>query len=554
MSKQIAYWDDARKKIYAWMKAVADAVRVTMWPKWRNVILERSYGTPTVTNDWVTVAKEIELEDKYENIGASLVKESATKTNDAAGDGTTTATVLADAIAAEGMRYINSWVNPFALSRGLHKAVNLLTAKIAEKSIKLETKEQIRQVASLSAQDETVWQLISDVMEEVWADGVVTVEEGKSIGLEKEVVTGMQFSNWYLSPYFVTDGQRMEAVLENTPILITDKKISSIQEILPLLEALWTSWKRELVIIADDVDGEALGTLVLNKLRWTINILAVKAPWFWDRKKEILKDIAAVTWGQFVTEEIGLKLEETTIDMLGNADKVVSSKDKTIIVWGKWSEGDIMSRVNDIKNAIDASSSDYDTEKLAERLARLAGGVAVIRVGAATEMELKNKKFKIEDALNATRAAIEEWIVAWWWTSLVKLMWEIDGADYADDDERIWAEIIKAAIQYPMTQIANNAWYKGDWVVEQVKANPDFNYGFNAATGEFGDLVQMGIIDPAKVERVALENAVSSAAMLLTTECVIADVPTPDAPAPAMWGGMWWMWGMWWMGGMWGMM
>jgi len=552
MAKQIAYGNDARKSIYAGMKAVADAVRVTMWPKGRNVILERSYGTPTVTNDGVTVAKEIDLEDKYENIGASLVKESASKTNDAAGDGTTTATVLADAIAAEGMRYITSGVNPFALSRGLHKAVDVLTAKIAEKSIKLDNKEQIRQVAALSAQDETVGQLISDVMEEVGADGVVTVEEGKTIGLEKEVVTGMQFSNGYLSPYFITDSARMEAVLENTPILITDKKISTIQDILPLLEALWASGKRELVIIADDVDGEALGTLVLNKLRGTINILAVKAPGFGDRKKEILKDIAAVTGGAFITEEVGLKLEETTPDMLGSADKVVSTKDKTTIVWGKWSEGDIMARVNEIKNAIDASSSDYDTEKLAERLARLAGGVAVIKVGAATEMEMKNKKYKIEDALNATRAAIEEGIVAGWGTSLVKLLHAVDAADYADDDERIWAEIIKAAIQYPLIQIANNAWYKGDRVVEQVKANDDFNYGFNAATGEFGDMIQMWIIDPAKVERVALQNAVSSAAMLLTTDCVIADIPAPEPAAPAMPGwGMWWMWGM---GGMWGMM
>lgn len=545
MSKQISYWDDARKSIYAGMKAVADAVRVTMWPKGRNVILERSYWSPTVTNDGVTVAKEIDLEDKYENIWASLVKESASKTNDAAGDGTTTATVLADAIAAEWLRFVTSGVNPFALSRGLHKAVNILTTKIAEKSIKLESKDQIIQIAALSAQDETVGQLIWDVMEEVGGDGVVTVEEGKSIWLEKEVVTGMQFGNGYLSPYFITDSARMEAVLENTPILITDKKISSIQDIVPLLEALGATGKRELVIIADDVDGEALGTLVLNKLRGTINILAVKAPWFGDRKKDILKDIAAVTGGQFITEEIGLKLEETTIDMLGSADKVVSSKDTTTIVGGKGSDGDIMSRVNEIKNAIDASSSDYDKEKLAERLARLAWGVAVIKVWAATEMEMKNKKYKIEDALNATRAAIEEWIVAGWGTSLVKLISEVDTADYADDDERIGAEIIKAAIQYPMTQIANNAWYKGDRVVEQVKANKDFNYGFNAATGEFGDMIKMWIIDPAKVERVALQNAVSSAAMLLTTDCVIADIPTPDAPAaPAMPWGMGGMWGM----------
>jgi chaperonin GroEL len=413
MAKQISYGDDARKSIYAGMKAVADAVRVTMWPKWRNVILERSYGTPTVTNDGVTVAKEIDLEDPYQNIGASLIKESASKTNDAAGDGTTTATVLADAIAAEWLRYISSGVNPFALSRGLHKAVDMLISKIAEKSIKLESKEQIIQIAALSAQDETVGQLIGDVMEEVWADGVVTVEEGKTIGLEKEVVTGMQFTNGYLSPYFVTDNQRMESILDNTHILITDKKISAIKDIIWLLEQLWALWKREIMIIADDVDGEAIGTLVLNKLRGTINVLAVKAPGFGDRKKEILKDIAAVTGGTVISEEVWLKLEEATIEMLGKADRVLSSKDKTVIIWGKGEQSAIDARVAEIKNAIKLSTSDYDTEKLAERLARLAWGVAVIKVWAATEMEMKNKKFKIEDALNATRAAIEEWIVAW---------------------------------------------------------------------------------------------------------------------------------------------
>ncbi len=549
MAKQIMYGDDARKAIYAGMKAVADAVKVTMWPKGRNVILERSYWAPTVTNDGVTVAKEIDLEDAYENIWASLVKESASKTNDAAWDGTTTATVLADAIAAEGLRYVTSGVNPFALSRGLHKAVDQLTAKIAEKAIKVETKEQIQQIAALSAQDETVWTLIGDVMEEIWVDGVITVEEGKSIGLTKEVVTGMQFSNGYLSPYFVTDSQRMESSLENVHILITDKKISAIKDILPLLEALGAMGKRELVIIADDVDGEALGTLVLNKLRWTLNVLAVKAPWFGDRKKEILKDIAAVTGGTLITEEVGLKLEDATVEMMWVAEKVIASKDKTTLVWGKGDIEAIKARVGELRILIEKSTSDYDREKLQERLARLAGGVAVIKVWAATEMEMKNKKYKIEDALNATRAAIEEGIVAGWGTSLVKLIDEIDNADYADDDERIWAEIIKAAIQYPIIQIANNAWYKGDWVVEQVKANKEFNYGFNAATGEFTDLLKAWIIDPAKVERVALENAVSAAAMLLTTECVVADKPEPAGAAPAMpaWWGMGWMGGMWWM-------
>ncbi len=542
MAKQIIYGNDARKKIYKGIVAVADAVRVTMWPKWRNVILERSYGSPTVTNDGVTVAKEIDLDDKYENIGASLAKEAATKTNDAAGDGTTTTVVLVDSIVNEGLRYITSGVNPFALTRGLHASVKHIVEQISEKAVKIETKEQIKQVASLSAQDETVGQLIADVMEEIGTDGVVTVEEGKTIGLEKEVVTGMHFDQGYLSPYFVTDSMRMEASLENTHILITDKKISAIKDLVPLLEALWAMGKRELVIIADDVDGEALGTLVLNKIRGTINVIAVKAPGFGDRKKEMLKDIAAVTWGTVISEEVGLKIEETTIDMLGQADKVASTKDWTTIVWGKWAQIDIDKRVSEIKVFMKNSTSSYDTEKLQERIAKLAGGVAVIKVGAATEMEMKNKKYKIEDALNATRAAIEEWIVAGWGTSFVKLSVSLDNLDFTDADEALGAKIIKAAIQYPTKQIAENAGYKGDWVVEKVKENGNFNYGFNAATGEYVNLLESWIIDPVKVERVSLENAVSSAVMVLTTDCVIADKPEEKSSAPAIPGGG--MWGM----------
>ena len=523
-----------------------------MWPKGRNVILERSFGTPTVTNDGVTVAKEIDLEDKFENIGASLTKEAATKTNEAAGDGTTTTVVLVDGIVREGLRYVTSGVNPFALSRGLHKAVDHLVEQIVKKSVKIETKEQIKQVAALSAQDEVVGELIADVMEEVGIDGVVTVEEWKTIGLEKEVVTGMQFDQGYLSPYFVTDASRMESVLENVHVLVTDKKISAIKDILPLLEQLGSMGKRDIVLIADDVDGEALGTLVLNKLRGTINVLAVKAPGFGDRKKEILKDLAAVTGATMITEEVGLKLDQADVQMLGVAEKVISTKDKTTIVGGKGEKTDIDARINEIRVLIDKASSDYDREKLQERLARLAGGVAVIKVGAATEMEMKNKKFKIEDALNSTRAAIEEGIVAGWGTSLLKLAATLAELKFDDSDEEIGAKIIAEAIQYPARQIANNAGYKGDWVVEQIKASDDFNHGFNAATGEFTDLLKAGIIDPAKVERVALENAVSSAAMLLTTDCVVADKPEPASDAPAMpaWGGMWGMGWMWGMGGM----
>lgn len=494
--------------------------------------MERGYGAPNVTNDGVTVAKEIELEDKFENIGASLAKEAATKTNDAAGDGTTTTVVLVEAIAREGLRYVKSGVNPFALSRGLHKAVAVLVAKIAEHALPVNTKEQIKQVATISAQDEAVGELIAEVMDEVGKDGVVTVEEGKSIGLEKEVVVGMQFDQGYLSPYFVTDPARMEAVQERPAILITDKKVSSIKDILHLLEQLGAMGKREIVIIADDVDGEALGTLVLNKLRGTINVLAVKAPGFGDRKKEVLKDIAAVTGGTVITEEVGLKLETATLDMLGHAEKVVSSKDKTIIIGGKGDQSDIEARIDEIKVLIERSTSDYDKEKLQERLARLAGGVAVIKVGAATEMEMKNKKYKIEDALNSTRAAIEEGIVAGGGTSFVKLIDALDATECAED-EKIAISIIKEAIQYPVRQIANNAGFKGDWVVEEVKNNKDFNYGFDAKTGEFKDLLKAGIIDPAKVERVALENAVSAAAMLLTTDAVVADKPEPAAAGGA---------------------
>lgn len=495
--------------------------------------MEKSYGGPTVTNDGVTVAKEIDLEDKFENIGASIVKEAASKTNDAAGDGTTTATVLADAIAREGLRYITSGVNPFALSRGLHKAVEQLIMHIDQKAVKVETKYQIKQVATISAQDEQVGELIAEIMEEVGTDGVITVEEGKSMGLEKDVVMGMQFDQGYLSPYFVTDASRMEAVQDNPFILITDKKVSIIKDVLHLLEGMAAMGKRNLVIVADDVDGEALGTFVLNKIRGALNVLAVKAPGFGDRKKEILKDIAAVTGGTVITEEVGLKLENATLDMLGQAEKVISTKDKTTIIGGKGQQAAIDARVDELKVLINRATSDYDKEKLMERLARLAGGVAVIKVGAATEMEMKNRKYKIEDALNATRAAIEEGIVAGGGTSLVKLLDVVDDAEYSDDDERIGAQIIKEAIQYPVRQIANNAGYKGDWVVEQVKANKEFNWGFDAKTGEFKDLMKAGIIDPAKVERIALSLAVSSAAMVLTTDCVVADKPEPKESAPA---------------------
>ncbi len=547
MAKTIHYGDEARKNMFQGIEMVANAVKVTMWPKGRNVILEKSYGSPTVTNDGVTVAKEIELEDKTNNIGASMIKEAAEKTNKEAGDGTTTTVVLAHAMSKEGLRYIRSGVNPFALGRGLHKAVAKLIEELQEKSKPIKNKEEIKQVATISAQDEEVGSLIAEVMEEIGNDGTITVEEWKSIGLTKEIKTGMQFDQGYLSPYFVSDPQRMEAIIEKPYILVTDKKISSLKDILQLLESVAMSGKKEMVIIAEDIEGEALASLVLNKIRGMLNVLAIKAPGFGDRKKEMLKDIATVTWSTLITEELWLKLEDATIDMLGKADKVISTKDNTVIVDGKGEANTIQERADTIRAQLANTTSEYDKEKLAERLAKLVGGVAVIKVGAATEMEMKNKKYKIEDALNATRAAVQEGIVAGWGVALLKVAKVLDTLSFEDEDENIAVEIVKNAIQYPVIQIANNAWYKWDRVVEKIKEESDFNYGFDAKTGEFKDLVQTGIIDPAKVIRVALENAVSTAAMFLTTDAVIVESPKDESCCKAWWhapAGMGWMWGM----------
>lgn len=529
MPKHIKYGDEARKEIFSGMQMVADAVKVTMGPKGRNVILERSYGGPIVTNDGVTVAKEIELEDKSENIGASMLKEAAEKTNKEAGDGTTTTVVLAEAMASEGLRYIRSGVNPFSLGKGLHKAVEKLVAEIEGKAQQIgDSKEKIKQVATISAQDEEVGNLIADVFEEIGKDGTITVEEGKSLGLTKEIKTGMQFDQGYSSPYLVTDPQRMEAVIDKPYILLTDKKISSIKEILQVLEAVAATGKKDFVIIAEDVEGEALASLVLNKIRGMLNVLTVKAPGFGDRKKEMLRDIAVVTGATVITEELGLKLEDATIEMLGRADKVIATKDMTVIVDGKGDQTAINERADQIKAQLGMTTSDYDREKLAERLAKLVGGVAVIQVGAATEMEMKNKKYKIEDALNATRAAIEEGIVAGGGSVLLQLSKLLDSFKLEDADEQVAVQIVRDAIQYPVRQIANNAGFKGDWVVEKVKESDDFNYGFDAKEGTFKNLFEAGIIDPAKVLRVALQNAVSTAAMFLTTESVIVDAPKAE--------------------------
>ena len=548
MAKQIHYGDEARKDIFHGIQLVNDAVKVTMWPKGRNVIIEKSFGGPTVTNDGVTVAKEIEFEDKHHNIGAAMVKEAAEKTNKEAGDGTTTTVVLTHAISKEGLRYVRSGVNPFALWRGLHKTVEKIVEELQNKTQQVKNKEEIKQVATISAQDEEVGTLISEVMEEIGNDGTITVEEGKSLGLTKEIKTGMQFDQGYLSPYFVSDPQRMEAVLEQPYILVTDKKITSLKDILQLLEAVAMTGKKELVIIAEDIEGEALASLVLNKIRGMLNVLAIKAPGFGDRKKEILQDIAIVTGATLISDELWIKLEEATVEQLGKANKVIATKDDTVIVDGEGDDTAINERAVTIKAQLENTTSDYDQEKLAERLAKLVGGVAVIKVGAATEMEMKNKKFKIEDALNATRAAVQEGIVTGGWVALLKVAKALESFVLEDEDEHIAVDIIRTAIRYPVIQIANNAGYKGDRVVEKIQEHVDFNHGFDARNGEFKDLFKEGIIDPAKVLRVALENAVSAAAMFLTTDAVITDVPQKEGGSCASAGG--WMpdmWGMWWM-------
>ena len=546
MKKDIHYADDARKELLKWVETVANVVKVTMWPKWRNVILDKGFGAPTVTNDGVSVAKEIELEDKVQNVWAEMVKEAAEKTNKEAWDGTTSTVVLAHAIAKEGLRYIDSGINPFALGRGLHKAVDKLVEDIQDTAQQIgDSKEQIKQVATISAQDEEVGDLIADVFEEIGKDGTITVEEWNTLGLSKEIKTGMQFDQGYLSPYFVSDSQRMECVIDKPYVLVTDKKIWSMKEIIQLLESMAATGKKDMLLIAEDVEWEALASLILNKIRGMLNVVAVKAPGFGDRKKEILKDIATVTWATLITDQLGIKLEDATIDMLGKADKVIVNKDETIIVDGKWDTDEINDRANQIRAQIWITKSDYDKEKLAERLAKLVGWVAVIKVWAATEMEMKNKKFKIEDALNATRAAIEEGIVAGGGSVLVQLskkLWELK---LEDQEEQVAVEIIQQAIQYPLKQIADNAGFKWDWVVEKIKESKDMDYGFDARTGEFTNLKKAGIIDPAKVIRVSLENAVSTAAMLLTTEAVVVDKPEDKcscnhSDAGAGMGG--WMW------------
>jgi len=526
MAKQIKFSEDARKALKVGLDKVANAVKVTLGPKGRNVVLGSGFGSPTITNDGVTIAKEIELEDNVENIGAEIIKEVASKTNDIAGDGTTSAVLLCQAIATEGLKNVAAGANPLALRKGIIKAKDAVIKALKEMSKPIATKEETSQVATISAQDKEVGDLIAEVMEEVGKDGVITVEESKTFGLSKEIVKGLQFDRGYVSGYMVSNTEKMEASLEDPYILITDKKISSLPEILPLLEKLVKEGKKELVIIADDLDGDALTTLIVNKIRGIFNALAVKAPGFGDRKKEMLEDIAIVTGAEVISEEKGMKLENVEIEMLGQARRVISTKENTTIVEGKGEKQAIDARISAIRKEIESSTSDFDKEKLQERLAKLSGGVGVIKVGAATEVEQKAKQHKLEDALHATRAAVEEGIVPGGGTALLRTLPSLESLQL-EGDEKTGVNILKRAIEEPVRQIAENAGVDGAVVVQKVKEGQG-EFGFNAATMVYEDLIKAGVVDPTKVTRTALENAVSAASMLLTTEAIVSELPKKD--------------------------
>ena len=535
-AKQLVFGEEARRKLRNGIDVVAEAVATTLGPKGRNVALDRKFGSPTITHDGVTVAKEIELEDPFENMGAQLLKEAATKTNDIAGDGTTTSTVLAHAMVTEGLKTLAAGSNPMLLKRGIEAASKKVADAIKEQAIVISTKEEIANVATISAQDRQIGDLIAEVMDKVGKDGVITVEESKGLEFEQEYVEGMQFDRGYISPYFITDSEHMESVIEDPYILIYDKKISAAQDLLPLLEKMVQVGKRDLVIIAEDVDGEALATMVLNKLRGTLNVLAVKAPGFGDRRKAMMQDIAILTGATMISEETGRKLDTAVVADLGRAEKVLADKDNTTLIGGKGDSKAIKGRIDQIRVEIDKTTSDYDREKLQERLAKLSGGVAIIRVGAATETELKEKKHRVEDALSATRAAVEEGIVPGGGVALLNAMASLDGLKLANDDEKTGANIVRKALEVPMRRIAENAGFDGSVTVENVRQTQQKEnskkFGFDILLEKFVDMVKGGVIDPAKVTRGALENATSIAAMILTTEALITDVPEKDKPAP----------------------
>ena len=531
MAKDIIFGEDARKALQSGIDKLANTVKITLGPKGRNVVLDKKYGAPLITNDGVTIAKEIELDDPFENMGAQLVKEVATKTNDAAGDGTTTATLLAQALVRECMKNIAAGANPMVLKKGMDQAVDTAVETIVANSKKIEGSDEIARVGAVSAADENIGKLIAEAMEKVTADGVITLEESKTAETYSEVVEGMQFDRGYIAPYMVTDTDKMEAVLDDAYILITDKKISNIQEILPLLEQIVKAGKK-LLIIAEDVEGEALSTLIVNKLRGTFTCVAVKAPGFGDRRKEMLQDIAILTGGQVISSELGLELSETTMEQLGRARQVVVQKENTIIVDGAGNSDDIKARVGQIKSQIENTTSDFDREKLQERLAKLSGGVAVIKVGAATEVEMKEKKLRIEDALAATKAAVEEGIVAGGGTALINAMPAVKKlVDKLSGDEKTGAQIVYKALEEPVRQIAVNAGLEGSVIIDKIIRSRKVGYGFNAYTSEYVDMIPAGIVDPTKVTRSALQNAASVASMVLTTESLVADKKDPQADA-----------------------
>lgn len=533
MAKDIKYGEEARKSLQSGIDKLADTVKITLGPKGRNVVLDKKFGAPLITNDGVTIAKEIELEDAFENMGAQMLKEVAIKTNDAAGDGTTTATLLAQAMIREGMKNIAAGANPMIVKKGMAKAVEAAVGAVISNSKKIEGSDDIARVATVSSSDENVGKLIADAMEKVTADGVITIEESKTAETYSEVVEGMQFDRGYISPYMVTDTEKMEAVYDDPYILITDKKIASIQEILPLLEQLVQSGKK-LVIIAEDIEGEALTTLILNNLRGTFKCAAVKAPGFGDRRKEMLQDIAILTGGQVISEELGLELKDTAVEQLGRARQVVINKENTIIVDGAGNSEDIQNRTAQIKAQIETTTSDFDKEKLQERLAKLSGGVAVIKVGAATEIEMKEKKLRIEDALAATKAAVEEGIVAGGGTAPINAIPAVEELILSlEGDEKTGAQIILRALEEPVRQIALNAGLEGSVIIDTIKRSGKTGYGFDAYNETYVDMISAGIVDPTKVTRSALQNAASVAAMVLTTESLVADIPAPE-PAPAM--------------------
>jgi len=535
-AKQLVFSEEARRRLQHGMDLLAVAVVTTLGPKGRNVAIDRKFGSPTITHDGVTVAKEIELEDPFENMGAQLLKEAATKTNDIAGDGTTTSTVLAHAIVTDGMKSLAAGYNPMLLKHGIEAATKAVAERIKGQAIEITTKEEIANVASISAQDRTIGELIAEVMDKVGKDGVITVEESKTLEFETEYVEGMQFDRGYISAYFITDPEHMEASISDAYLLVYDKKISAAQDIVPLLEKMVQIGKRELVIIAEDVDGEALATLVLNKLRGMLNVVAVKAPGFGDRRKAMLQDIAELTGATVISEELGRKLESATLSDLGRAEKVVVTKDDTTVIGGKGEPAQIKGRIEQIRVEIDKSTSDYDREKLQERLAKLSGGVAIIRVGAATETELKEKKHRVEDALSATRAAVEEGIVPGGGVALVNAMTALDGIKMDNEDAQVGVNIVRKALEIPLRKISENAGKDGAVILETVrrtqKDKKNKNIGYNIISEAYVDMVKDGVIDPAKVTRGALENAASIAAMILTTEALITDVPEKEKPAP----------------------